>query len=278
MAHHWCWAGNGLNIAKAALAAGHTVVAAGRNPEAVTKALGQSEHLLIVKLDITRPEDSEIAVKSAVEHFGSIDVLVNNAANFYAGFFEEFTPEQIQAQLNTNFIGPLNVTRAVLPQMRKQGSGHIISLSSTAGIFGYEQCSMYSASKFALEGWMDALRLEVAPFGIKTTVVNPGFFRTTLLEPISTIWAENVVDAYKSRNSELRPIWESMNGKQSGDPEKLANVLVSLADQQEAPGRWFAGEDAVAEGDRKATELQAQVNLYRELSSSLAVEEKRVVS
>ena len=265
--------GMGLNIAKAALAAGHTVVATGRNPEAVTKALGQAEHLLIVKLDITRPEDAEIAVKSAVEHFGSIDVLVNNAANFYAGFFEEFTPEQIQAQLNTNFIGPLNVTRAVLPQMRKQGSGHIISISSTAGIFGYEQCSMYSASKFALEGWMDALRLEVAPFGIKTTVVNPGFFRTTLLEPTSTIWAENVVDAYKNRNAQLRPFWESMNGKQSGDPEKLANVLVSLADQQEPPVRWFAGEDAVAEGERKATELQAQVNPYRELSSSLAVDE-----
>src|SRR5688572_12142272 len=117
--------------------------------------------------------------------------------------------------MNTNFIGPMNVTRAVLPEMRKQKSGHIISISSTAGLFGYEQCSMYSASKFALEGWMDALKIEVAPFGIKTTVVNPGFFRTSLLEPESTVWAEKSIKDYASRNAVLRAGWESMNGNQS---------------------------------------------------------------
>ena len=178
----------GADIAKAALAAGHNVVATGRDIETVKKVLGPADDLLIVKLDVTKPDEAQMAVQSAVDRFGTLDVLVNNAANFYAGFFEEFTPEQILAQLDTNYIGPLNVTRAVLPHMRQQGFGHIISISSTAGIFGYEQCSLYSASKFALEGWMDALRLEVAPFGIKTTVVNPGFFRTTLLEPASTIW------------------------------------------------------------------------------------------
>jgi NAD(P)-dependent dehydrogenase (short-subunit alcohol dehydrogenase family) len=270
--------GMGVDIAKAALAARHNVVATGRNIDKVAMAIGQAENLLVVKLDVTNPADAEAAVQAAVERFGAVDVLVNNAANFYAGFFEEFTPEQLQAQMNTNFFGPLNVTRAVLPLMRQQGSGHIISISSTAGIFGYEQCSMYSASKFALEGWMDALRIEVAPFGIKTTVVNPGFFRTTLLEPESTTWAENAINDYAERNARLRAGWESMNGNQSGDPEKLANALVTLTDQAEPPMRWFAGADAVSEGERKASELQGQIEPYRAVSCSLAVEDSNVKS
>jgi NAD(P)-dependent dehydrogenase (short-subunit alcohol dehydrogenase family) len=263
----------GLDIAKAALAAGNNVVATGRSVTKVSDAIGKSKGLLVVKLDVIKSSDAEAAVNSAVEQFGRIDVLVNNAANFYAGFFEEFTPEQIEAQMNTNFVGPMNVTRAVLPQMRKQGSGHIISISSTAGFFGYEQGSMYSASKFALEGWMDALKIEIAPFGIKTTVVNPGFFRTTLLEPESTIWAERVIDAYADRNAQLKPFWKEMNGKQSGDPNKLAKALLKIADQAEPPARWFAGADAVAEGERKASELKSQIDPYRELSSSLAIDD-----
>ena len=265
--------GMGLDIAKAALSAGHKVIATGRDIKKVTDAIGSSERLLVLKLDVTKPSDAETAVNSAIETFGSIDVLVNNAAIFFAGFFEEFTSEQIQAQMNTNFVGPLNVTRAVLPQMRKQGSGHIISISSTAGIFGYEQCSLYSASKFALEGWMDALKIEVAPFGIKTTVVNPGFFRTTLLEPASTIWAEKAIKEYSERNAQLKPFWKDMNGKQSGDPGKLANALLTIVDQQEPPVRWFAGADAIAEGERKANELISQIAPYRELSSSLDIDE-----
>ncbi len=265
--------GMGLDITKAALAAGHRVVATGRNPEKVAQAIGPADNLFVVKLDVTSPTDADAAVAAAIERFGKLDVVVNNAASFYAGFFEEFTPEQIQAQLATNFLGPLNVTRAALPQLRQQGAGHIISISSTAGLFGYEQCSLYSASKFALEGWMDALRIEVAPFGIKTTLVNPGFFRTTLLEPESTVWAEKAVEAYAARNAQLRAGWERMNGNQGGDPDKLARALVQLADQPEPPVRWFAGADAVAEGERKAYELQSQIAPYRELSSSLAISE-----
>jgi NAD(P)-dependent dehydrogenase (short-subunit alcohol dehydrogenase family) len=205
-----------------------------------------------------------------VESFGAIDVLVNNAGNFYAGFFEELSIEQIQAQINTNLIGQMNVTRAVLPEMRRQRSGHIISISSTAGFTGYEYCSAYAASKFAVEGWMESLRIEIAPFGIKTTIVNPGFFRTGLLEPSSTNWAEKSIDDYAERNAQLRPWWESMNGKQGGDPGKLARALVTVADQKEPPLRWFAGADAIAEGERKISEFQQEINPYRELSSSLA--------
>ena len=226
--------GIGLEIAKAALAAGHKVVATGRDLEKVNKALVKSENALAIKLDVTNESDAELAVKSAVERFGAIDVLVNNAGNFYAGFFEELSIEQIQSQVNTNLFGQMIVARAVLPQMRRQHSGHIIAISSTAGIVGYEYCTAYAASKFAVEGWMDSLRIEIAPFGIKTTIVNPGFFRTGLLEPGSTIWPEKSIQDYADRNAQLRPFWESMNGKQGGDPEKLARALIKVADQARA--------------------------------------------
>jgi NAD(P)-dependent dehydrogenase (short-subunit alcohol dehydrogenase family) len=263
--------GMGLDIAKAALAAGHKVVATGRKPEQITKALGKGDNLLVIKLDVTHPDEAATVAKSAIDRFGAIDVLVNNAGNFYAGFFEELSLQQIQSQINTNLFGQMIVARAVLPQMRKQQSGHIIAISSTAGIVGYEYCTAYAASKFAVEGWMDSLRIELEPFHIKTTIVNPGFFRTGLLEPGSTIWPESEIEDYSERNAKLRPFWESMNGKQGGDPEKLAKALIAVADQQVPPLRWFAGADAIAEGERKTNELQNQTKLNRELSSSLAI-------
>ena len=144
--------GMGVDFAKAALAAGHAVVATGRNPDGVAKAVGQAEDLLVVKLDVTSSADAEAAVKAAVDRFGRIDVLVNNAANFYGGYFEELTPEQIERQLATGLIGPMNVTRAVLPVMRKQRAGHIISISSGAGLAGFEFNSAYAAAKFGSGG------------------------------------------------------------------------------------------------------------------------------
>jgi NAD(P)-dependent dehydrogenase (short-subunit alcohol dehydrogenase family) len=166
--------GMGVDIAKAALAAGHAVVATGRNTEAVTDAVGEADDLVVVELDITSLASAERAVQAAVERLGRIDVLVNNAGNFYAGFFEELTPEQMERQLTTNLVGPMNVTRAVLPVMREQQSGHVVTITSTGGIVGQEFCSAYSASKFGLEGWMESLRFEVEPFGIHTTIVGAG--------------------------------------------------------------------------------------------------------
>ena len=184
--------GMGLNIAKAALAAGHKVVATGRNTDKVAQAVGKSADLLVVKLDVTNPADAESAVKAVIDRFGRIDVLVNNAASFYAGYFEELTPEQMERQLATSLIGPMNVTRAVLPVMRKQRSGRIISISSSAGLAGFEFGTAYAASKFGLEGWMESLQAEVEPFGIQTITVNPGFFRTELLTEESTNFAEPI--------------------------------------------------------------------------------------
>jgi len=263
--------GMGVDIAQAALAAGHAVVATGRNTEAVADAVGGSEDLLVVELDITSIASVEAAVQTAIDRFGRIDVLVNNAGNFYAGFFEELTPEQIERQLATNLIGPMNVTRAVLPVMRRQRSGNVVTITSTAGIVGQEFCSAYAASKFGLEGWMESLRLEVEPFGIHTTIVEPGFFRTALLTKESTAYAELSIDDYAERTAETRPAWEAMSGKQTNDPAKLAKALVTLVEGEQPPLRWVAGADAVATVEQKANELLAQVDAHRDLSTSLAV-------
>jgi NAD(P)-dependent dehydrogenase (short-subunit alcohol dehydrogenase family) len=264
--------GMGVDLAQAALAAGHAVVATGRDTETVADAVGDAEDLLVAELDITSLASAEAAVRAAVDRFGRIDVLVNNAGNFYAGFFEELTPEQIERSLTTNLVGPMNVTRAVLPLMREQRSGNVVAITSTAGIVGQEFCSAYAASKFGVEGWMESLRFEVEPFGIRTTIVEPGFFRTELLTNESTAYADLSIDDYAERTAQTRPAWEAMSGKQSGDPAKLAKALVMVVDQKQPPLRWVAGADAVATVERKASELLAQVDAYRDLSSSLAVD------
>jgi NAD(P)-dependent dehydrogenase (short-subunit alcohol dehydrogenase family) len=265
--------GMGVDFAKAALAAGHAVVASGRDRDSVAKALGPSDDLLAVKLDVTQRGDAEAAVRAAVDRFGRIDVLVNNAASFYAGYFEELTPEQMERQLATSLAGPMNVTRAVLPVMRKQRSGHIVSISSSAGLVGFEFCTAYSASKFGLEGWMEALHAEIAPFGIATTIVNPGFFRTELLTERSTSYAEPSIEDYDERRTKQLEFWKSQNGLQTGDPAKLARALITISSQEPPPRRFIAGADAIATAEQKVADLKAQIEAYRELSTSLALDE-----
>jgi NAD(P)-dependent dehydrogenase (short-subunit alcohol dehydrogenase family) len=262
--------GMGVDIAKAALATGDAVVATGRNPERVSAALGAHDGLLVVKLDVTDSADAEDAARAAVGRFGRIDVLVNNAGNFYAGFFEEISPQDFQAQVETTLFGPMNVTRAVLPFMRAQRSGLVVAISSTAGIVGQEFCTAYAAAKFGVEGWIESLTPEVAPFGIRTMLVEPGFFRTELLTPESTNYAEPSIDDYAERTNQTVAAWNAMNGKQGGDPAKLANALVQLASQDEPPLRWVAGADAIATVEQKAKDMLAQADAYRELSSNLA--------
>ncbi len=261
----------GVEFAKAALTAGHNVVATGRNPDTVAEAIGDSENLLVAKLDVTSTQDAEAAVNAAVGRFGGIDVLVNNAASFYAGYFEELTPEQIERQLTTSLIGPMNVTRAVLPVMRKQRSGHVVTISSSAGFAGFEFGTAYAASKHGIDGWMESLAPEVEPFGIHTTVVNPGFFRTELLTEESTNYATATLEDYAERNAALREFWESMNGQQPGDPAKLAQALLTIADEPQPPFRFIAGADALAQAEDKLAERQQQIDAFRDLSSSLAL-------
>jgi NAD(P)-dependent dehydrogenase (short-subunit alcohol dehydrogenase family) len=262
--------GMGVDIARSALAAGHAVVATGRDTSKISHAVGDAEDVLAVDLDITDPESAQAAIRAAVERFGRIDVLVNNAANFYAGFFEELAPEDFRSQLETNLFGTLNVTRAALPVMRAQRSGLIVTISSTAGVVGSAFTSAYVASKFAVEGWMEALTPEVAPFGINTMIVEPGFFRTELLEDASTVWPEPTIDDYAETTRQTVAGWKQMNGKQGGDPAKLAAALVLLTDLDEPPLRWAAGADAVEAVEQKAQTLLSQVASHRALSASLA--------
>jgi NAD(P)-dependent dehydrogenase (short-subunit alcohol dehydrogenase family) len=261
--------GMGVDIARAALAAGHAVVATGRNTEKVSSAIGEHDDLLAVKLDVTDAADAEAAVAAAVDRFGRIDVLVNNAGNFNAGFFEELSPEEFRAQIETTFFGPVNVTRAALPVMRRQRSGLVVTISSTAGIEGGLFLTAYAAYKFAVEGWMESLALEVAPFGIRTMLVEPGFFRTELLTPESTRYAASSIADYADRTEQTVTAWKSMNGQQSGDPAKLADALIQLAAQDEPPLRFPGGADAVTTFENRAKLLQAQADANRELSSNL---------
>jgi len=262
--------GLGVDIAKAALAAGHAVVATGRDPVKVAAAVGEHDNLLTVKLDVTRTEDAQAAIDAAVGKFGRIDVLVNNAGNFYAGFFEELSPDQVRHQIETLLFGPMNITRAVLPVMRKQRSGLLLTISSTAGISGGMFCTAYAAAKFGIEGWMESLTPEIAPFGIRTMLVEPGFFRTELLTLDSTTYASPSIADYTERTRETVAAWSSMDGKQGGDPAKLAKALVELAGLEEPPARFAAGADAVQTFEAKAKSLLEQADAHRALSSSLS--------
>jgi NAD(P)-dependent dehydrogenase (short-subunit alcohol dehydrogenase family) len=232
-----------------------------------------NDRLLVVKLDITSRSDAEAAVRAALDRFGRIDVLVNNAASFNAGYFEEISPEQMERQLATSLVGPMNVTRAALPVMRRQRAGLLMSISSSAGLSGFEFGSAYAASKFGLEGFMESLAPEVEPFGIRTTIVNPRFFRTELLSEQSTSFAEATVSDYDERRAKQLEFWRSHNGKQGGDPAKLARALVTIADRESPPIRFVAGADAIGSAEQKIAALQQQVNALRELSCSLAFDD-----
>jgi NAD(P)-dependent dehydrogenase (short-subunit alcohol dehydrogenase family) len=266
--------GLGVDIARAALAAGHAVVATARNADNVTKALGEHDNLVAVALDVTDTAAAEAAVAAAVARFGRLDVLVNNAGSFNAGFFEEMRPEDFRAQIETTLFGPVNVTRTALPQLRAQRSGLVMTISSTAGIASTgDFLSAYAASKFGVEGFMEGLASEVAPYGIDTMLVEPGFFRTELLTPQSTQYAEPSIADYADRTTATIEAWRGMDGKQGGDPTKLADALVTLAALDTPPLRFAAGADAVEVFEAKAQTLLAQADAHRELSSSLAYDD-----
>lgn len=267
-------AGRGMGVAfvKALLAAGHCVVATGRDPDALVRIFGVSQSLLVGRLDVTKSDEATDVVAAALAWFGRIDVLVNNAASFYAGYFEELTSEQIDRQLAVSLVGPMNVTRAVLPVMRRQRSGHIISISSGAGLKGFEYNTAYAASKFGLEGWMESLAPEVAPFGIHTTIVNPGMFRTELLTDASATYADATIQDYAERNRAQRAAWAAANGQQEGDPAKLADAILQIAAQDVPPRRFIAGADALGIAEQKLIDLQNDALAFRDLSRTLAFE------
>ena len=225
--------GFGTEITRQALGRGDQVVATARHPGAIRQAVPDAgDALLALALDVTSAGQAAAAVSAAVARFGRIDALVNNAGRGLLGAVEEVSDGEARAVFDVNVFGLLTVTRAVLPVMRKQRAGYIISISSGAGLAGFEFNSAYAAAKFGLEGWMESLQPEVAPFGIRTTLVNPGMFRTELLTEQSTTYAEPSIEDYVERGAAQREGYEAQNGRQAGDPAKLAQALVTIAGQQ----------------------------------------------
>jgi len=264
--------GIGRAIALSLCRSGFDIVVASpeieKNEEVAEEIRACSGEAMTVNLDVTSPESVKAAFAKALQDKTRIDVLVNNAGHVYAGFFEELAPEDFRAQIETNLFGPVNVTRAVLPVMRAQRRGLIVTISSTGGISGQAFVSAYSAAKFGVEGWVESLAPEIAPFGVRTMLVEPGFFRTELLTDESTKWPDASIDDYAEKTRQTVTAWKKMNGLQGGDPAKLAKALIQLAGSDEPPLRWPAG--AVETFEKKAKELLAQASAHRTLSSSLA--------
>ena len=259
--------GLGAEIAKAAMRAGDLVVAAGRNRAAVADSLGpNSERLLSVELDVNNEAQAQAAVDAAVARFGTIDVLVNNAGYGQLGLFEESTVQDVQAQFGTNLFGVFSVTRAVLPVMRAARKGRIFNVSSLAGMRGTAFGSLYCASKFALEGFSESLAQEIAPFGILVTIVEPGPFRTDFLSAESIRFGARAVGDYDERRAALRASFEQRNGRQPGDPIKLAEAVVHLASEPEPPMRFVAGSIAFDSIRAKLVDMQSELEHWRPLS------------
>ena len=261
--------GLGADIAAAALAAGDRVVATGRQRAAVSDRLGpDSDRLLALALDVSDAGQAQAAVARAIERFGAIDVLVNNAVYGHLGYFEESTDTDVQAQFATNVFGLFNVTRAALPAMRAARRGHVFNLSSIAGFRGNELCSLYCASKFAVEGFSESLALEIAPFGLHVTVIEPGPFRTDFLKPESIRFAAAPVADYDGRREAMRASFEQRNGGQAGDPVKLARAIVTLAGEAQPPLRFTAGAMAVDLMAAKLDEKRSELERWRELGAT----------
>jgi NAD(P)-dependent dehydrogenase (short-subunit alcohol dehydrogenase family) len=262
--------GLGLEIARAARAAGHGVVATGRDVAALEAALGPGDaRLLHLPLDVSDAAEAKAAARAAEQRFGAIDVLVNNAGYGLFGYFEETTPADAQAQFAVNLFGMMHVCRAVLPGMRAAGRGLIFNISSIAGFRGIPGGSLLCASKHAVEGFSESLAREVEPFGVTVTLIEPGIFRTGFLSPRSMRFASGAAGDYAQASRDLRQSFKARDGKQPGDPAKLAAALLTLAEAEKPPARFLAGSDAVQLMEARIASLEAELEAWRVLSQSM---------
>jgi NAD(P)-dependent dehydrogenase (short-subunit alcohol dehydrogenase family) len=263
--------GLGLEIAKAAFIAGHNVIATARSTDGVKEKISASDHadaLLVLKLDVTEAMSIKNAVNKAREAFGNIDILVNNAGYGQLGSFETISADAVQRQFNVNVFGLMEVSRAVLPLMRSQERGHIFNIASIAGAKGYSGASIYCASKFAVEGYTESLAGEVAPFGIKVTIVEPGFFRTDFLEDSSAVYGDIEHPDYENANQTLKNSFDEYSQNQPGDPAKLAQAVLQIAQMQEPPLYFAAGSDALETIGAVLNERKTELQKWETLSSS----------
>jgi NAD(P)-dependent dehydrogenase (short-subunit alcohol dehydrogenase family) len=259
--------GFGLRIARLALARGDNVVATARQPQAVLSALENHPQLLALPLDVTDENAAVEAASRAVARFGRIDVLVNNAGYGLLGAVEEATGDEVRRLYETNVFGLLNVTRAVLPVMRRQRSGHVINMSSVGGYMAYHGWGVYGSTKFAVEGITEALAQELKPLGINATVVEPGFFRTDFLDASSLATTREIAD-YRETVGAMRQFAAGANHQQPGDPHKLACAMLLLADAANPPTRLALGSDTVARIQAKNALVERELNDWLSVSLS----------
>ncbi len=260
--------GFGLLIARDALARGDQVIATAREPQAVTAALGAHPNLLALRLDVTQEAPAVLAASAAVERFGRIDVLVNNAGYGLLASVEEASDAEIRAQYDTNVFGLLNVTRAVLPYMRARRAGHIINMSSVGGYKSYPGWGIYCSTKFAVEALTESLAMELAPLGIHATTVEPGFFRTDFLDATSMKDAARPIGDYAGTVGEMRTLMAGVNHRQPGDPHKLSLAILALADAAQPPLRLPLGSDTVAGIREKNAFVEQELGQWLEVAMS----------
>ncbi|NMF89023.1 oxidoreductase [Aromatoleum petrolei] len=260
--------GFGLEIAREALARGDRVVATARKPEAVEAVLGRHDNVMSVALDVTNEANAIAAADAAVARFGRIDVLVNNAGYGLLGAVEESSAREVENQFATNVFGLLHVTRAVLPHMRRARSGHVINVSSIGGYAAYPGWGVYGATKFAVEGLTEALALELAPLGIRATVVEPGFFRTDFLDSSSLVKTAVEHADYAATVGEMRALMAGANHRQPGDPKRLAKAFLQLADSAEPPVRLPLGTDTVTKIAEKNRFVEGELAAWHAVAVS----------
>ncbi|SHN46066.1 oxidoreductase [Chitinophaga sp. CF418] len=265
--------GLGLSIVKQLLAQGFPVAATSRSIDALSKAVGSDDNFLPLSVDLTSEKSVADAVDATVKKFGRIDVVVNNAGYGLVGALEELTDEESRENFNVNVFAVLNVIRKALPHLRKQGSGHIINISSIAGFVGtFPGFGIYCATKFALDGLTEALSEEVKPMGIHTTIVGPGYFRTNFLAADSLVTPKNIIEEYTTVRETQHAHQHSYNGNQAGDPEKGAAAIIRIASEQQPPLHFFLGEDAYNLAYSKMDAVKAELESWKELTVSTAVE------
>jgi NAD(P)-dependent dehydrogenase (short-subunit alcohol dehydrogenase family) len=261
--------GFGFEIANAALAAGDNVVATARKLGDVEEAYSDAgDRVLAQQLDVTASDAPQRVVAAAVERFGRIDVLVNNAGYGQLGIFEESSEGDVERQFETNVFGLMRVTRAVLPVMRRQRSGHIINFSSIGGLAAYDLCTLYGGSKFAVEGFSINLARDVEPFGINVTAVEPGFFRTDFLDPSSAHFSGNKIADYEAARTKAETEYQQANHQQPGDPAKLGPAIVELTNAKAPPLRLLLGSDALATAREELAARSVEIDTWASLSAS----------
>ena len=260
--------GFGFEIVKAVLDAGDKVVATVRSkPEQLTAALGNLPDLHVVLLEVTDEDQAVEAAAQAVKKFGRIDVLVNNAGYGLLSAVEEASAKEIRANYEANVFGLLNVTRAVLPYMRRQRAGHVINLSSVGGLKGYTGWGIYGSTKFAVEGITESMAIELAPLGIKATTVEPGFFRTDFLDTTSLTRTGNVIEDYDATVGAMRRFATDVNKKQPGDPRKLAQAFIKLANAENPPVHLLLGKDTLAAYREKQAAMEKEISEWQAVTT-----------